>query len=88
MSHFSFLFKRPLLLEVTNSLGGDPKGGGCPLSPWWGPVQDTQQEPRACPACSPVLLPALARLSRELPGEPGKKEAAAKDGTNRIFFCI
>lgn len=87
MSHSSFLFKHPLLLEVTNSLG-DPKGGGCPLSPWWGPVQDTQQEPSACPACSPVLLPALAWLSRELAGEPGKKEAAAKDGTNRIFFCI
>lgn len=85
MSHFSFLFKHPLLLEVTNSLG-DPEGGGCPLSPWWGPVQDTH--PRAWPACSPVLLPALARLSLELAGEPGKKEAAAKDGTNRIFFCI
>lgn len=87
MSHSSFLFKHALLLEVTNSLG-DPEGGGCPLSPWWRPMQDTQQEPSACPACSPVLLPALAWLSRELAGEPGKKEAAAKDGTNRIFFCI
>lgn len=56
MSHFNFLFKHPLLLEVTNSLG-DPKGEVAALchrggDPCRTPSRNPQPAQPAVPRCS------------------------------------